>query len=209
MRAAVTALKVRYPHRRALLAAARAEGPVLSLFVPGHTEIPAGSALELEVSLDDSPLRFTLSGTVRAQFQSRVARQEPGLAVVFTGEAKRPVAEMVAICAGRSVEDGTALDSRLQVDVSCLVDVSGQSVRAVMRDVSNSGAFIGTPIPPALRPESELTVRFDPLFGRWGGNPLSARVVWVGRKHGMSGFGVRFLEPAAIVRERLKKHLVR
>ncbi|PZR08428.1 MAG: hypothetical protein DI536_24940 [Archangium gephyra] len=208
MGAAVTALKVRYPHRRALLAAARAEGPVLSLFVPGHTELAPGTALAIEVSLDDSSLRFSLNGTVRAQFQ-RIARQEPGLAVVFTGEAKRPVAEMVAICAGRSVEDGTALDSRLQVDVSCLVDVSGQSVRAVMRDVSNSGAFIGTPSAPSLRPESELTVRFDPLFGRWGGNPLAARVVWVGHKHGMSGFGVRFLESAAIVRERLKKHLVR
>lgn len=207
--AAVTALKIRYPHRRALLAAARAEGPVLSLFVPGHTDVAAGTPLALEISLEDSPLRFTLSGTVRAQFHNRIARQEPGLAVVFTGEAKRPVAEMVAICAGRSVEDGTALDSRLQVDVSCLFDISGQSHRAVMRDVSNSGAFIGTPTAPPVRPDAELTVRFDPLFGRWGGNPLSARVVWVGRKHGMSGFGVRFLESSTTVRERLKKHLAR
>ncbi len=203
---ATTTLKVRYPHRRALLAAARAEGAVLSLFVPGHTDVAPGTALSLEVNLDDSPLRFALQGTVRAQLS---VRSEPGLAVVFTGEAKRPVAEMVALCAGRAVADGTALDSRLQVDVSCLIDLSGQSVRAVMRDVSNSGAFIGTPSPPGVRPDSELTVRFDPLFGRWGGNPLAARVVWVGHKHGMSGFGVRFLESTAIVRERLKKHLAR
>ncbi len=202
-------LRIRYPHRRALLAAARAEGSVLSLFVLGQPQHSIGSTLELEISLDDSPLRFSVAGTVRARFESQLARQEPGLAVVFQGDAKKPVAEMVAICAGRALEDGTALDSREQVNVSCLLEFPRNTLRGVIRDFSNTGAFIGIAEQLDTTPGVEVTVKLDLLFGRWGGHPLKARVVWSGRKYGVHGFGVRFVDAPNVVRERLKKHLTR
>lgn len=202
-------LRIQYPHRRALLAAARAEGSLLSLFVPGQPRHAIGTALELEISLGDSPLRFTVAGLVRARFENRLARQEPGMALVFQGDAKKPVAEMVAICAGRPLEDGTALDSREQVNISCLLEFPRNVLRGVIRDVSNTGAFVGIAQTLDATPGLEVKVKLDPLFGKWGGNPLQARVVWSGRKYGVHGFGVRFVEAPGVVRERLKKHLSR
>jgi len=206
---AASILRIRYPHRRALLAAARAEGSVLSLFVPGQPTHTVGTPLELEISLGDSPLRFSVAGTVRARFDSQLARQEPGLAVVFQGDAKKPVAEMVAICAGRALEDGTALDSREQVNVSCLLEFPRNTLRGVIRDFSNTGAFIGIAEQLDATPGLEVTVKLDLLFGRWGGSPLKARVIWNGRKYGVHGFGVRFVDAPSLVRERLKKHLAK
>ena len=50
---------------------------------------------------------------------------------------------------------------------------------------------------------------YDLFLSRHGGHPLAARVVWSGRKYGVHGFGVRFVDAQAVVRERLKKHLSR
>ena len=61
----------------------------------------------------------------------------------------------------------------------------------------------------SVRIPDEVTLKLATLFGRWGGHPLAARVVWSGRKYGVHGFGVRFVDAQAVVRERLKKHLSR
>lgn len=182
---------------------------MLSLFVPGQPTHAVGERVRLEISLADSPAVFTFEGTVRARFDTALTRQEPGLAVVLQGEAKKPVAEMVALCAGRPLEDGTALDSRAQLNVPCLLEFPHAQVRGVIRDVSNTGAFIGTTHLVDAAPGDEVTLKLATLFGRWGGHPLAARVVWSGRKYGVHGFGVRFVDPQAVVRERLKKHLSR
>ena len=131
------------------------------------------------------------------------------MALVFHGAAKKPVAEMVAICAGRPAGDGTALDSREQLNVPCLLEFSQGAVRGVIRDLSNTGAFVGTSHMVDAAPGVEVTLKLAALFGRWGGHPLSARVVWSGRKYGVHGFGVRFTDDPGVVRERLKKHLSR
>lgn len=197
-------LRVWYPHRRGLLASARTEGAVLSLFVPSTEALPMGTPVTLDIGLRDAPLRFEVEGHVRGLFS---ARQEPGLGVVFAGVEKRAVAQMLAVCAGRSLDDGTALDSRHPVHVSCLVDLRSGSLKGALRDVSNTGAFVGLRGPSRIREQSELTLRLEPLFGRWGGRPLKARVMWVGEKNGVLGFGVRFLDSTSDVRERLKKHI--
>lgn len=203
---APTRLEVQYPNRRALLASARTEGAVLSLFIPGSEHVAAGTDVTLAISIESTELRFELQGRVRLQLAGHGARTQPGLGVALVGDQKRAAAQMLAVCAGRSLDDGTALDSRHDVDVVCLVDLHGTRLKGAVKDVSSTGAFIKAPRLSALRGEADVTIRLEPLFGRWGGRVLKARVVWVGEKKGMPGFGVRFLDATAHVRESLKKH---
>ncbi len=198
-------LQLQFPNRRALLASARAEGPELSLFAAGTNDIPAGSEVTVLITVANTGLSFELQGRVRMHLTAQFGRQ--GVGISFGGIHKRAAAQMLAVCAGRAVDNGTSLDTRHDVDVRCVVTLEGTRVRGALRDVSNTGAFIGTrghAVPPN---DSELTIQVEPLFGRWGGRTLRARVVWVGQKKGVPGFGVRFLEAAALVRESLRKYL--
>lgn len=198
-------LQVRYPNRRALLSNVRTERSVVTLFVPGTQQVSAGSEVLLELSVDHTELRFELPARVRLQFSDRDPRGA-GLGVAFLGEQKRAAGQMLAACAATS-EGGSALDTRLEVDVRCLINLHGKKLRGAVRDVSSTGAFVGTPLIPELRGAVELTLQLEPLFGIWGGSQLKARVVWVGEKHGVHGFGACFLEESVSVRARLEKHL--
>ena len=198
-------LVVRYPNRRALLSSARTERSVLNLFVPGTEHVSAGADVLLEICVDRTALRFELEGRVRLQFQETLARGA-GLGVAFQGAQKKAAGQMLAACAS-SCEDGAAIDTRQEVDVRCLVNLHGQKLKGALKDVSSTGAFVGTPLVPGLRGEAELSLHLEPLFGFWGGPMLKARVIWVGEKRGVHGFGARFLEETASVRERLKKLL--
>ena len=197
-------IQAQYPSRRALLASARPEGSVLSLFVPGSEQVPVGTEVVVLISIEGTALRFQLEGRVRVQFPQHFTR--PGLGVAFAGDQKRAAAEMMARLAGRSPDSGTALDSRHEVDVKCVVKLRDSKVEGAMKDVSSTGAFIGASTVPALTSDAELIIQLEPMFGRWGGRLLRARVVWVGEKRGVSGFGVRFLDATAHVRESLKRH---
>jgi Tfp pilus assembly protein PilZ len=198
-----TRLDIRYPSRRAVLASARAEGAILSLFVPTTERIVAGTEVTLLISIENTEHRFELQGRVRLQISEG---PRAGLGVVLVGEQKRAASQMLSICAGRQNDDGAALDQRHDVDVKCLVNLHGARLPGALKDVSSTGAFIGAPRLSTLRNEAELTIQLEPLFGRWGGHLLKARVVWVGEKKGVAGFGVRFLDGTEHVRESLKKH---
>lgn len=199
-------LEVQYPNRRAVLASARTEGAVLSFFVPGWEHVAAGTDVTLVISIENTDLRFELQGRVRLQLAGYTARAQRGLGVALVGEQKRAAAQMLASCAGRSLDDGTALDSRHDVNVECLVNLHGTRLKGAVKDVSATGAFINAPRLSALRGEADVTIQLEPLFGRWGGRVLKARVVWVGEKKGVPGFGVRFLDATTHVRESLKRH---
>lgn len=201
-------LPVRYPHRGAVLSNSRAEGTNLTLFVPGWVNLAIGADVILEITFSDSELHFEVEG--RVSFQRKLPagpRQQPGLGFCFVAHQKRPAAQMIAQCAGRALEDGTAMGSRHPVTVSCLVKFNGSNVPAEVKDLSNSGAFIGAPKLRGLREDEELTIHLEPIFGRWGGQVLHAKVIWVGDKKGIAGFGVRFVDDAMYVRTSLKKHL--
>jgi hypothetical protein len=194
-----TRIEVKYPSRRALLASARNEGGALSLLVPVMKELPIGSQVLLEIRVARTELVFELEGLVRLQ-----SRQ--GLGIAFTGNEKRTAAVMLATCAGRSADDGTQLDSRHTVDVRCRVTLGDQKVKAWLKDVSNTGAFIMASEFQGVRAGTELTIQIEPLFGLWGGRVVKARVVWGGEKHGVPGMGVRFLDATAEVRDSLRRH---
>lgn len=196
-------LVVQFPNRRALLASARTEGGILSLFVPRNDEVRTGAEVMLDITVEGTSLRFNLQGQARQLLNAPGARQ--GMAVTFFGPHKREAAQMLASCAGRTPSDGTALDSRHDVDLRCVVKLPGKRVKAAVKDVSSTGAFIGAPLMPRLRGDTELTIELEGFFGMWGGQRLKARVIWVGEKKGVPGFGVRFLDATAQVRENLKK----
>lgn len=162
----------------------------------------------VDITLDDSVLSFQLTGKVDAQrIPQAGSRLEAGLGIVFTGDQKRAAAHMLAACAGRSLDNGTAIDSRQPVDLSCLVRFGASKQKAAVKDVSQTGAFIGSPRLKGLHENLELTINISPILGLFGGRRLRARVIWVGEKKGIRGFGVRFLEQANYIRDSLKKHL--
>lgn len=197
-------LQVRYANRRALLSSVRTERSVLMLFVPVTERVAAGSSVLLEISLD--ALRFELEARVRLQGFETGARAA-GLTVVFPGELRKAAVQMLTACAAMSSGDDTGIEARHEVDVRCSIDLHGRRLAGALRDLSATGAFVGTPLVPGLRGEAEIVLRLEPLFGRWGGRVIKARVIWVGEKKGVQGFGARFLDENASVRTRLKKHL--
>lgn len=198
-------LTVQFPNRRALLTSARTEKGTLSLFVPRNDEVRTGAEVTLDVSVEGTALRFSLRGVVR-QLLLNAPGGRQGMGVNFVGDHKREAAQMLASCAGRAPGDGTALDSRHDVDLRCVVNLPGTRVKAAVKDVSSTGAFIGGPLLPPVRGDTELTIQLEPFLGLWGGRVLKARVIWVGEKRGVPGMGVRFLDATAEVRESLKKH---
>ena len=175
----------------------------MSLFVPGSEHVQAGTEVTLEITVAGTDLRFELDGRVRIQVSG--GREGPGLGVVFLGERKGVAAQMLADCAGT---DAGGLETRQQVDVNCLIDLHGKKMKGALKDVSSTGAFISAPKQLAsLRGQAELTIQLEPILGRWGGRVLKARVVWIGEKKGVPGFGVCFLDASAHVLESLRKHL--
>lgn len=196
-------VQVRYANCRALLSSVRTERSVLTLFVPVTERVAAGSSVLLEISLDT--LRFEVEARVRLQCLE-TGKRAAGLSVGFPGALKKAAVQMLTACAAMG-GDNTGIETRHEVDVRCLIDLHGLKLKGALKDVSSTGAFIGTALVPGLRGEAELVLRVDPLLGRWGGRVLRARVIWVGDKKGVHGFGARFLEEGASVRERLGKHL--
>lgn len=167
-----------------------------------------GRAVTLDISFDDSDTRFELTGKVtfrRAAIQG--TSFENGLGVSFEGEHKRRASEMIAVCAGRPAIAGTAHSLRSPVTVPCLVRASQDTVSAEVRDLSTSGAFVALQKKVKLREGDELVLQLRPLFAGFGGERLSARVVWVGNKQGTLGFGACFLGEAMHVRPVISKFL--
>ncbi len=134
----------------------------MSLFVPRHDEVRSGSEVTLDVTVERTSLRFNLRGEVRLLLNAVGARK--GMGVNFVGHQKREAALMLAACAGRAPTDGTALDSRHDVDLRCVVKFPGKRVKAAVKDVSSTGAFIGSPQLPPVRGDTELTIQLDPFL---------------------------------------------
>jgi len=210
MSASSAALRITYPSRRAVLASYRLDGPTLSLFVPTAAEVPVGERVQIQVGFADSAQTFVLSGLCTwRRPRSRGMRLEPGLGLAFTGGEKFAPAQMLAYCAGRPLELGTAQDPRTATRIDCKVTLGKHTVSAKIHDISNTGVFIAARALQALRPGRELEVTLDPGWFGLGGKTLRARVVWAGDKAGRPGVGVRFVGQPGEVRPLVKKYLVK
>jgi len=201
-------LRITYPSRRSVLASYRLDGVTLSLFVPTSALVDLGRQVVLDVGFGDSQQKFRLEGKVTwRRAESRGMRLEPGLGINFNGSEKAAPAQMLAFCAGRPLELGTAQDARVRTSIPCNVEVGARRLRARVRDISNSGAFVVGRGLDELRPGKELTLTLEPGWFGWGGKTFKARVVWGGDKAGMYGCGARFLGQPAEIKPALKKYL--
>jgi Tfp pilus assembly protein PilZ len=208
MRETETRLSVKYLQRRSILANSRAEGHVLSLFVPGYYAVKVGSTVWLDVTFGVSELKFSLCGQVKfSRREGAGPRQDGGVGLTFEGDFKREAAQMLANCAGRPVELGTAMVPRVNLQARCVVRGAGGTLKAEVCDLSSTGAFVASNRVPWLRAAEEVTLQLNPLFGTFGGTTVPGKVVWVGQKNGRSGFGVRFVGTTAELKSRLK-HLL-
>jgi len=134
-------------------------------------------------------------------------RLEPGLGIAFTGGAKFAPAQMLAYCAGRPLELGTSQDPRVPTSIPCHIEIGEHRLRARVRDISSSGAFIAMKGLVRMPAGRELALTLEPGWFGWGGKTLRAKVVWAGDKLGMSGFGARFIGPPADVKPAVRKYL--
>ncbi len=195
-----------FPQRRSALAAFRTEGARLSLFVP--TTVPAAieEPVTLSVTFGDCPNWFELTGKVRWRRDSaRGMSQGAGLGVEFEGTEKLPLAAMVAFCAGRPLEAGTAGKSRYQVRIPCRIRALDRTVEGEITDLSESGVYVAAKI--RVKPGLDLKLQLDPKWLGLGGDWVEMKVVWVGDKVGKAGFGARFSGATASFLPAIKKYL--
>jgi hypothetical protein len=201
-------LTLRFPSRRALLSASRANGPQLTLFAPTTAPPPMGMELRLDISCADTPGNFELVGKVIfVRERSRGPGQQPGVGIAFVEQEKRRAAEMLARCAGKPGALGTSSSQRVPVDVKCVVRAGGRKYPAHLRDLSSSGAFVCLPAVKPLREGTVLEIQIEPAFLGFGGTRVNAKVIWSGRKAGLAGFGARFISDPALVRPSLRRYL--
>lgn len=201
-------LRITYPTRRAVLAEYRVDGNTLSLFVPTPTTVALGGEVRLDVGFGDSDAHFMLGGKVTwRRAEARGMRQEPGLGVNFTGADKGVAARMLAFCAGKPMDQGTSGDPRYPARIPVQVTLGKRQFKAMVRDISSTGAFVQTPQVGGLAPGRELKMVLEPGWFGLGGKPLVARVVWTGDAKGVRGFGARFVGLPGEVRPALRKYL--
>jgi len=197
-----------YPTRRAALASCRAVGGHLSLFVPTTDDVSAGTAVRLQVSFGDVVTRFELEGTITwRRTQARGLGLEPGLGVEFAAPEKYQVARMLAFCAGRALDTGTAIERRVEAEVPCQVNVGPHRLAGLIRDLSSTGVFVAGPSFVKLARGTELVIQLGKGWLGFGVKQLKARVIWNGHKRGEFGFGARFVEDSARTRPVLGKYL--
>lgn len=202
----VTPLRAHYPSRRVALASYRSMRGELSLFVPTPLPVAPGETVTVEVSFGDCAQTFALQGQVTWRRESaRGLGQEQGLGIAFPPEQKFKAAKMLAFCAGRPVEAGTAGEQRFPTDVPCCVVVGERQLRGTIRDLSATGAFVNAPA--TLPRGTELAIHIRAGWLGLGQRELRARVVWTGAKNGVFGFGARFVEDAARMRPALRRYL--
>lgn len=194
---------VHFPLRRSALAVFRTEGPRLSLFVPTSVVADVSQPVELVVTFGDCAERFSLFGKVRWR---PVRGQAPQLGVEFEGAAKVPVAAMIAFCAGRPLESGTAGKNRYQVTIPCRVKAGNRVLTGQITDLSASGLFVATE-KRRLKASQELRVQLEPRWFGLKGDWVDAKVVWLGDKLGRPGFGARFLGATQEFLPVIKKYL--
>lgn len=202
----MTVLRAHYPNRRVALASYRSLRGELSLFVPTPLPVAPGEEVTVEVSFGDCAQTFALQGRVTWRRESaRGLGQEQGLGIAFAPEQKFKAAKMLAFCAGRPAEAGTAGEQRFVADVPCAVVVGGRRLRGSIRDLSATGAFVGAPA--TLTRGTELAIHIRSGWLGLGQRELKARVVWSGAKNGVFGFGARFVEDASRTRPALRRYL--
>ena len=196
-------LRTTYLTRRHALEHSRASGRELSLFVATDELPPLKTPVTVEIAIQDSPLRFTLQcvvGFVRSN--ARGPNQPKGVVVIFESSThKQQAAAMIAVCAGRPVSEGSAGSRRDDAEARCLVHAPRGVFEGIVRDISSTGAFVaGAPVKP-LKEGADVELQVKPVFGSLGGQRVSARVMWVGEKYGLPGFGVRFTGQADAIRK--------
>ncbi len=183
-----------FASRRQVLENCRAGGSELSLFIPTPALPPLKAEVAIVVSFKDCPERFDLQGVV--SFHRAVARsrtQPVGVVIRFDGPAqKKKASQFFAFCAGRPIEEGTSANPRARAETQCIIELPRGQFSAEVRDISNTGAFVAADEARVLREGLEIKLRLKPIFGRFGGQEVGARVVWVGAKYGLTGAGVRF-----------------
>lgn len=164
--------------------------------------------MRLEIVLADSGSEYTLQGRVR--FRRAGTREvEPGVSVAFEGDDKRLASEVLARWAGKDPRLGSASSVRRPTSIPCVVRLRDRRVVAEIKDLSSGGAFVTRSRAPAFPVGTEVVLQIEPIFSRWGGKRLAARVVWLGEKHGERGFGMRFVDEPARVQLAVGGYLAR
>ncbi|MBI5544263.1 MAG: PilZ domain-containing protein [Deltaproteobacteria bacterium] len=201
-------LRAHYPTKRVLLASCRTAGGGLSLFVPTTSDVPAGTAVRLQVSFGDAKDQFELEGMVTwRRVQARGLGLEPGLGVEFAPPEKYRAAQMLAFCAGRPLAAGTATERRIPAKLPCWVRVGPHRIAGFIRDLSSTGAFVSSPGFARLSQGTELFIQLSTGWLGFGVRQLKARVVWSGQKNGRFGFGARFIEDSTRTKPVLRRYL--
>jgi hypothetical protein len=195
--------------RRQVLSSSRADGNGLFLYFGTQVPPAIGMRVALKLAITDMSEVMNLDGVVHAHRNIHPLQQQKngGFELMFEGEAKRQVARMLARCAGKAEQLGTARNARVDSKLGCSIFLGARMLDGQLRDLSSGGAFVAAPQISKLRIGCEVTLKIrSGLFGL-SAHKLRARVVWFGSKAGSVGFGARFLDAPAVVDTLLRKHL--
>lgn len=203
----ITQTHIRFHSRRAVLSSFRAEGTAITVFVPSSILVEPGETIRLLITVEGLEESFSLSGTVAWKRDSLSAGREPGFGMHISPEEKDPAVRLLAMCANRPAEQGTAQEKRYPSGLRCTVTHGTRCLDARLCDLSASGAFINMSRLTPFREGNEITLRLNTGFLGFGDAVLKAKVIWRGRKGNKPGFGARFIGNPAEIRQTLRKQL--
>ena len=201
-----TPFEATYATRRQALSNSRSSGGDLTLFIPTSVRAPLETMLAIKVTFKDCDATFNVVGKVSyLRLAARGTTQTTGVVVTFEGDHKKAASELLAFCAGRPLNEGTAGAPRRPAKFGCIVHTTRHALKAQVRDLSTTGAFVAAPEMRGFKEGMDVVLQLRPLVGTWGGRKVEARIMWVGEKYGETGFGARFTGEASDYRKTVKK----
>jgi hypothetical protein len=193
-------ITAKYSNRRALMGFFTRDRSDASLFVPSSEPVMVNRHVRLKATFGDCNRNFYLAGYVQSLREAGGQRIGFNL-LIQTPEEQRAISHLIAFCS-RNQEPA----KRFATSISCTVSAGDATVRARIRDLSMTGAFVATSPSSTVKVGSTIELALKGGFLGLRTTHVPAQVIWQGEKNGTTGFGAEFLGSSSQLLELLNKH---
>lgn len=189
-------ISISYPSRAHLLTAYAREANLGGIFVPGAGDVQPGQLVQLEMEIEREERTLRTPAIVRWRRTRADRSLEIGLGIEFVPPNESEAEPLSHGPTGlfRELRRGIRYPVELLVDYNVL----GFTMHKTLSDISRTGAFINTDVPPSVGMIFPVQVMSPDA------SPIELSVASVRKpRHGEQGVGVEFLPSAPDYQQRV------
>jgi len=201
----VQELEAVFPNRKAFLQAAAIHATECRLYwaAPGAT-FNLNESVRVILGFTDESVRFTFKGTIIKVVEEALRGQRTGAVIRIVGEEQAAFGSAVSYARGVDPSLGRRASPRWNTRIMATLG-DGLTEQAVLLDLSQGGAFAQlSNEPPPVGSLQPLSIDAGGSAGR---EVIPVRVAWIGRREGLPGCGLEFLELGDRAKDWLRRQL--